>query len=41
MGDAGIADLLLHPIDKPYTRRTLLADATHAGLRAAGPLERR
>lgn len=36
MGDAGVADLLLHPIDQPYTRRRLVTEARAAGLEAIG-----
>ena len=40
MGDAGIADLLLNPIDQPYTRPTLMAHADAAGLEPSGWLQR-
>ena len=40
MGDAGIADLLLNPIDEPYTRPTLIAHADAAGLEPSGWLQR-
>lgn len=39
MGDAGVHDLLLHPIDVPFTRPMLLSAARRAGLVAAGWLQ--
>ena len=40
MGDAGIADLLLNPIDKPYTHSRLIEDARLADLKPTGWLQR-